>query len=106
MLCFLTHTGPPTLTQLTPEFVALSPPNHIVLEIEVTSYTAITWLVNGTNMHSFERVILENFSKRFILVNTSETDVGTYEADVHRLNGTVNTVFFYILPFSENYHNL
>lgn len=90
------------MTQLTPQFVVLSPPDQIVLEIAVTRYTAITWLVNGTDMHSFERVSLENFSKRFIVVNTSESDAGTYEVDVHSLNGTVNTAFFYVLPFSED----
>ena len=66
----LTHTGPPTLTKLTPEFVALSPPSHIVLEIEVTGYSH-TWLVNGTNMHSLN-VLSLRASQRFILVNTRD----------------------------------
>ena len=97
------HTGQPTVLQLTPSYVALSPPNPLVLEVAATGYRVITWLLNGTDMHSFERVDLENFSKRFVLSNTSESDVGTYEADVHSLNGTIITIFFYVQLFSELY---
>ena len=93
--------GPPTLTQLTPTFVVLTPPNEIVLEVNATGYSAITWLVNGTDMHNFEHLVLENFSKRFILVNTTEFDAGTYEVDMHTLQGTVNTALFYVFLFSK-----
>ena len=95
--------GPPTLRQLSPQFVVLSPPESVVLEVEATGYTAISWLVNGTDMHDFERVSLENFSKRFVLVNTTLGDSGEYETDVHTVDGTVITAIFYLLPFSE-YH--
>ena len=55
-------------------------------------------------MHDFQRVTLENFSKRFVLSNTTEDDAGAYEVDVHRLDGTVKTAVFYVLPFSEHCH--
>lgn len=88
--------------QLTPTYVVLSPPSPLVLELSATGYTAITWLLNGTDMHDFDRVDLENFSMRFILVNTSESDIGTYEADVHTQNGSVLTVYFFVQTFSKN----
>ena len=83
-------------------YVALSPPSPLVLEISSTGYTAITWLLNGTDMHSFDRVQLENLSKQFRLSNTTESDVGTYEADVHTLNGTILTAYFIVKTFCED----
>ena len=88
---------------MSPQFVALSPPDEISLEVEATGYSAITWLVNGTDMHDFERISLERFSKRFVLSNTTLEDAGVYEADVHTLNGTIITAFFYVLPFREHF---
>ena len=99
---FVQPTGPPRLMQLTPQFVVLFPPNQVVLEISATGYTAITWLVNGTDMHDFERIVLENFSMRFILVDTMESDTGVYEADVHTVFGNVNMATFYVDTFSKH----
>lgn len=81
--------------------MVLSPPNEVVLEVNATGYSAISWLVNGTDMHNFERLVLENFSKRFVLVNTTELDAGTYEVDVHTLQGTVTMAIFYVCLFSK-----
>ena len=83
-------------------YVLLSPPSPLVLEIASTGYAAITWLLNGTDMHSFDRVQLENFSKLFRLSNTTESDIGTYEADVHTLNGIVLTANFIVQIFCED----
>ena len=52
-------------------------------------------------MHDFQRVLLENFSKRFVLSNTTADDAGAYEVDVHTLDGAVSTAVFYVLPFSK-----
>ena len=84
-------------------YVTLSPPTDLVLEIAPTGYMFITWLVNGSSMHSFERVELENNSKRFTLSNTSSDDIGIYEADVHTLNGSVLTANFYVQTFRKAY---
>ena len=87
--------------------LALFPPANLVLEISATGYTDITWLVNGTAMHAFSRLELEDDSKRFILNNTSIDDVGVYEADVIN-NGTTVMLDFLVSLYgnqSQNFHD-
>lgn len=83
--------------------MALYPPTNLVLEISATGYTDITWLVNGTAMHAFSRLELEDDSKRFILNNTSVDDVGVYEADVIFNNGTTVILDFLVSSYGNCY---
>lgn len=96
------HAGPPSLERVTPRYTALTPSDTLVLEVQATGYRAITWVVeNGTAMHDFPRVELEDFSKRFILNNASVDDFGRYEVDLHTVNGSVLTVEFFVDKYSE-----
>ena len=75
------------------------PPDTLVLEVEATVYSAISWLYNGTAMHDFPRLALEEFSKRLVLYNTTATDAGVYEADVYPIGeGPVQVIQFVVLP--------
>ena len=94
--------GPPSLEYVTPRYSALAPPDTIVLEVRATGYTAITWIQNGTAMHDFPRLELDDFSKRFILNDTSEADYGRYEADMHVIGGGVLTVEFFVDEYGES----
>ena len=90
------------MERVTPRYTAVTPPGTLILEVRATGYTAITWVVqNGTAMHDFPRVELEDFSKRFILNNVSEADFDRYEADLHTINGSVLTVEFFVDKYSE-----
>ena len=90
------------MERVTPRYTAVTPPGTLTLEVRATGYTAIAWVVqNGTVMHDFSRVELEDSSKRFILNNVSEADFGRYEADLHTINGSVLTVEFFVDKYSE-----
>ena len=52
------------------------------MEVEATGYYSITWLVNGTAMHDFPRLTLEDNNKKYTLSPTTASDVGTYEARI------------------------
>ena len=67
--------------------ITLSPPSTLVLEVVVRGYSVITWLVNGSAMHSFPRLSLEQYSQRLVLVNTTAEDAGLYEADIYPIGG-------------------
>ena len=94
-------TGASSATRVTPRVVALFPPANLVLEISATGYTDITWLVNGTAMHAFSRLELEDDSKSFILNNTSVDDAGVYEADVISNNGTITVLDFLVSSYCK-----
>lgn len=84
--------------------VLLMAPEALVLQIEARAYSSITWLYNDSVMHDFLRLRLEDFSKRLVLVNTTVTDAGLYEADVHTIaNESVIHVLFNVSvqPTSE-----
>lgn len=75
-----------------------------MLEVAVRGYSVITWLVNGTAMHSFPRLSLERYSQRLILINTTAEDAGVYEADVYPIRGgdPVVVQFNVLPPISES----
>lgn len=55
-------------------------------------------------MHDFPRLELDDFSKRFILNDTSEADYGRYEADMHVIGGGVMTVEFFVDEYGKSDH--
>ena len=91
--------GSPTAERVTSRIVALYPPSTLVLEVTATSFTAISWFVNGTAMHDFDDLVLEDDNKKFILYNTAEEDYGTYEADIHTSDGNVIMLDFLVYKF-------
>ena len=91
--------GSPTAERVTSRIVALYPPSALVLEVTATSFTAISWFVNGTAMHDFDDLVLEDDNKKFILYNTAEEDYGTYEADIHTSDGNVIMLDFLVYKF-------
>lgn len=72
-----------------------------MLEVAATSYSAISWFVNGTAMHDFQRLSLENNNKRFILYNTTMDDVGYYEADIRFTDDTIKMIGFVVYTYSK-----
>ncbi len=92
-------SGPPFARAVGPVNITLSPPSTLVLEVAVRGFSVITWLVNGSAMHSFPRLSLEQYSQRLILVNTTEEDAGLYEADIYLIGGGGPLVVqFNVLP--------
>ena len=93
------YSGTPSAVRVGSETVTLMPPDALVLEVEATVYSAVSWLYNSTAMHDFPRLALEEFSKRLVLYNTTATDAGVYEADVYPIGeGPVQVIQFVVLP--------
>ena len=87
--------------RVSPEVVGIYPPSSLVLEIAATGYNYISWFVNGTAMHDFQRVSLEENNMRFILYNTTMDDIGYYEADIHFTDSTVEMIGFTVFTYSK-----
>ena len=92
---------PPLAERITPRHLALTPPTTLLLEIQATGFTGIAWLRNGTVMHEFPRLQLENFSKRFLLSPTVIEDYAPYQANVHTVDGRILTVDFVVGEFGK-----
>ncbi len=93
--------GPPVVERVSPYYIALTPPETLILEIAPTGYTRITWLFRGPAGEDIlpldpRRFELEDYSKRAMLLGTVAADRGVYEADVHTINGDVITVDFFV----------
>lgn len=91
--------GPPSAERITPRHLALTPPTSLLLEIRATGFTGIAWLRNGTVMHEFPRLQLENFSKTFILSPTEVDDYALYQANVHTVDDRILSVDFVVGAF-------
>ena len=89
------------MERVTPFYVALIPPSALVLQVGARGFTVVTWLVNGTATHSFQRLQLSDHSTKLSVINTTTEDYGLYEADVHVLNGSIVTVGFMVGAFCE-----
>ena len=98
---YILLTGTPTAARVTARNVAIYPPSQLVLEINATSYSGISWLVNGTTMHDFSRLSLGNNNKKFTLSDTTNEDVGEYVAAVHFINGTIATIDFQVALYGK-----
>lgn len=92
----ISFIGTPIVAWITTHIVAIYPPSPMVLEINATGYSGVSWLINGTVMHDFARVTLENDNKKFTLSDTSNEDIGHYVAAVHLINGTIVTLDFQV----------
>ena len=99
MNCFSSMLGPPSAERITPRHLALTPPTSLLLEIRATGFTGIAWLRNGTVMHEFPRLQLENFSKTFILSPTEVDDYALYQANVHTVDDRILSVDFVVGAF-------
>ena len=97
------HIGPPTLERISPEYIVLNTPETLVIEIQATRFSAVTWIHNGTAMHDFPRLELDNFSKTLRVTNTTVNDSGVYEADVHIIGGGVLTTSFVVAQYGMFY---
>lgn len=98
---------PGTLTadRITPLHVALYPPNDLELEVTASGYETVSWLINGTAMHDFERLELEDYNKRLIISNTTYEDIGIYSADIHTLQNESEVIIidFFVYKYGRSY---
>ena len=96
-------TGVLSADRVTPFHVALYPPNDLVLEVTATGYDTISWFINGTAMHDFDQLLLENYNKKLTIVDTTVDDYGVYSADIHTLqnDSEVIVVDFFVYKYGE-----
>ncbi len=90
--------------RVTPLHVALYPPDSILLEVTATGYDTISWFINGTAMHDFDHLLLEDYNKKLTIINTTVDDYGIYSADIHTLQNAdfeVVVIDFYVYKYGE-----
>ncbi len=103
-LFLIPDTGGFSTERVSPKYVALHPPDDLELEVIVTGYEAVTWLINGTVMHDFERLLLQDNNQKLVITNTSTEDYGTYTADIHTLENEPQVIMidFFVHKYGQS----